>query len=245
MKDVGESKSRNADFSRNYSRSRLIASLIPSSEASPVIFDVGAHTGESIVYLRGLFPSARIHSFEPDPASFEALRAHADARTHCHNLALSDVNGSAAFFRNGISHTNSLYRINMDSEDSIYLTKVRAREQSLEPERFNQQIDVATCRLDDFCAQHALERIDLLKIDVQGAEARVLAGAGAQLGKVANVILEVSFYDYYEHQSSFLEVEQFLAPHGLRLYSISEISNNPMNGRTDWAEVLYRKSVRA
>jgi FkbM family methyltransferase len=244
MKNVGESESRNQDFAKSFSRTRLIQGLIDAGETAPTIFDVGAHEGQSIQFLRGLFPASRIHSFEPDPASFERLTKWADERTRCHNLALSDASGQAVFYRNNISHTNSLYRINMGSEDSIYLNKVRNREVELDSSRFNQECQVHVQRLDEFCGQHHIDRIALLKIDVQGAEARVLAGAGGILPRIDNVILEVSFYDYYEHQSSFLEIEQLLVPAGLRLFSISEISNNPMNGRTDWAEVIYRRRAR-
>jgi hypothetical protein len=51
--------------------------------------------------------------------------------------------------------------------------------------------------------------------------------------------MKISFFDYYEHQTTFMDVEQILLPLGFRLFSISEISNNPMNSSTDWAEVVY------
>lgn len=244
MENVGESKSRNKNFDESFSRTTLIKGLIDSRAPAPVIFDVGGHRGESVQFLRTLFPSASIHSFEPDPASFTALSALADEGVVCHNIALSDAEGAVEFFRNGISHTNSLYKVNLESTDSIYMTKVRSHERDFEPERFNQEIKVSTCRLDDFCKRQGISHIDLLKIDVQGAEARVLVGAGALLKEVDNVIVEVLFFDYYEHQGGFLEVERVLAPFGFRLFSISEISNNPMNGRTDWAEVIYKKVAR-
>ena len=38
-----------------------------------MIFDVGAHHGETLVAARGHFPQATIHCFEPDPGSFESL----------------------------------------------------------------------------------------------------------------------------------------------------------------------------
>jgi hypothetical protein len=106
-------------------------------------------------------------------------------------------------------------------------------------EGFNTEVKVPSMRLDSFTKQHAIDRIDLLKIDVQGAECRVLTGGMASLRKTKAIILEISFYDYYEHQTAFMDVEQILSPLGFRLFSISEISNNPMNGRTDWAEVVY------
>jgi FkbM family methyltransferase len=244
MENVGESKSRNAEFDKSFSRSRLIRDLIDPQVAAPVVFDVGGHKGESIAFLRGLFPGAQIHSFEPDPATFAQLTSAADAGTRCHNIALSDTDSKVSFFRNRISHTSSLFPINLESRDSIYLSGLRSQNAQPETGRFNQQIEVDAKRLDHFCEGQGIARIDLLKIDVQGAEFRVLAGAGDLLNQVGAVIVEVSFYDYYQHRGSFLEIERILAPFGFQLFSISEISNNPMNGRTDWAEVIYTRDTR-
>ena len=98
---------------------------------------------------------------------------------------------------------------------------------------------MATTTLDTFMKAYSKEMVDLLKIDVQGAECRVLSGGKKTIKKTKIIILEISFFDYYEHQTSFLDVELLLSPLGFKLYSVSEISNNPMNGRTDWAEVVY------
>jgi hypothetical protein len=48
----------------------VLCSLISKDIASPTIFDVGAHHGESIKRYKKLFPSAAIHSFEPDVENF-------------------------------------------------------------------------------------------------------------------------------------------------------------------------------
>ena len=59
------------------------------------------------------------------------------------------------------------------------------------------------------------------------------------LYKTRVIILEISFFDYYENQTTFMDIEQIISPMGFKLFSISEISNNPMNGRTDWVEAVY------
>ena len=71
MKDVGEFDKRNEAFSKKFNRDKIIQNSITSTK--PIIFDVGAHHGESIDYLVGLFDSARVYSFEPDPESFKIL----------------------------------------------------------------------------------------------------------------------------------------------------------------------------
>jgi hypothetical protein len=99
------------------------------------------------------------------------------------------------------------------------------------------QVDVV--RLDDYMTGHRTARVNLLKIDTQGFEPEVLDGCGSRLSDVDVVLAELMFYDYYERRLSFSDVEKFLHPAGLRLYDISHISKNPMNGRTDWVDVIY------
>jgi len=70
---------------------------------------------------------------------------------------------------------------------------------------------------------------------------KVLNGAISTLKFTNTVIVEVCLFDYYENDSSIGLVEEILSPESFRLYSVLEISNNPMNGRTDWVELLYRK----
>jgi FkbM family methyltransferase len=244
MENIGESASRNSEFEKKFSRESLIKSLIDQSASRPVVLDVGGHKGESVRFLRRLFPGAVIHSFEPSPASFAELQSLGDELTHCHNLALSDVDGIVEFFSNDISHTNSVFRVNPQSRDSLFFAEHR-RSGAGTPERmFNRQMQVPAARLASFCAQQGIEHVDLLKLDVQGAERRILDGGGEVLRHTDSIILEIMLFDYYEHQGSFLQIESVLHPLGFRLFSISEISNNPMNGRTDWVEAIYRRSGR-
>lgn len=52
---------------------------------------------------------------------------------------------------------------------------------------------------------------------------------------------EISFYDFYEKEVSFYDIERIVLPAGFRLWDISHISKNPMNGRTDWVDVIYNR----
>lgn len=237
MENVGQSKSRNKEFQEKFSRDRLLQHIVKAEE--PVILDVGAHYGESVGYLKTLFPKASVYSFEPDPDSFDLLSATAIEGVSYFNIAISDADGTASFYRNKISHTNSLFKVNLNSRDSIGIAKATAENDKQFFDGFNEEVKVDAVRLDSFTMQHSIGQIDLLKIDVQGAECRVLTGGEATLRNTKAIVLEISFYDYYEHQTAFMDVENILLPLGFRLFSISEISNNPMNGRTDWAEVVY------
>ena len=174
MENVGQAKLRNKEFQKKFSRGTLLKHIVLAPE--PVIFDVGAHHGESVAYLKPLFPKASIYSFEPDPGSFDVLSAAAIEGVSYFNLAISDADGTASFYRNKISHTNSLFKVNLKSKDSIGIAKATVEKNTQFFNNFNEEVMVATVRLDSFTRQHSIKLIDLLKIDVQGAERSVLTG---------------------------------------------------------------------
>ena len=239
MEDVGAFEARNAEARRAWDLERRLAHVVRSS--APVVLDVGAHEGQSNRLFRRLFPTATVWSFEPDPDTFARLAAGVDPDHPggCERLALADRDGTATFHRNPISHTSSLLARSAASRDSIDLARARAVGAPTTPT--SERIEVPVRRLDGWCAEHGITAIDLLKVDVQGAEVAVLAGASGVLPATATVAVEISFFDLYERSSSFREVEALLHPHGLALYALAEVSDNPMNGRTDWVTAVYTR----
>ncbi len=239
MEGVGAFEARNEAARRTWDVERRIAHVVPS--AAPLILDVGAHVGQSNQLFRRMFPAATIWSFEPDPDSFARLTASVDAALPggCVQVAFADRVGTAAFHRNPIGHTNSLYARNPDSQDSI--DQVRARAEGRDATPVSERIEVPVGRVDDWCAAQGIGAIDLLKIDVQGAEVDVLRGASTILLDTMTVAVEISFFDLYERSNSFHDVESLLHPAGLRLYALAEVSDNPMNGRTDWVTAIYTR----
>ena len=239
MKDVGEFYKRNSEFESKFNREMIIKNSI--STKKPTVFDVGGHKGQSINYLKELFPNCSIYSFEPDPDSFVALQKKESNLVKVFNMAISNKIGKVKFFKNIISHTNSIYRVNLESIDSIRATKERSCSNSTYVNEVNKEIEVESITLKKFINDNDVGHIDLLKIDVQGAEAKVLEGA--ELSIIDNIIVEISLYDFYEKSSSFIDIEKILLPERFYLHSILDISHNPMNGRTDWVEVLYKRAI--
>jgi len=224
----GESDNRNLVYEENYNMEDYFKSLININE--PIIFDVGAHQGESIQYFKNIWPNCIIHSFEPDPNSYSYLSKHFSNR-FINNVALSDCNNRLPFYQQSLTHLNSLIKIKTDSNDSIEYSK----------KAVNSRIEVNVIRGDDYVLDKNIEKIDLLKIDVQGNEINVLKGFSDSLNLIDVIIVEISFYDFYETRNSFFDLEQVIRDH-FELWDIIKISKNPKNYRTDWAEVVYKRS---
>jgi FkbM family methyltransferase len=189
----------------------------------PIIFDVGAHHGETLVSARKHFPTASVHCFEPDPESFEILRSRAtdSTRIKLHPVALGAVAGRAAFHRNCESMTNSLLPTSSESlaSDMAGLTSTQAT------------IEVPVDTLDAVCARENIDWIDLLKTDCQGYDLMVLQGGEKMLSsnRIGLITCEVIFDREYDGQGGFYELLGLLDTHGYRLMGFYNMARNRAN----------------
>jgi len=240
MQKVGTSVHRNQEFSHKFDKSEILKQKIENVD--PVIFDIGAYQGQSVELFIEIFSNPVVYSFEPSLKTFKELKRKKYKNNRCYNLAVSNVNGQTVFYENEISHTNSLYKVNKKSNDSISIMKETACGGEKHKAVVNSAIKVNTITLDEFFISNKLSEIDILKIDVQGAESLVLEGAREIFLKNTKAIMvEIALYDYYENSSNISDIESQILPFGFHLYSILDVSHNPMNGRTDWVELFYTK----
>lgn len=164
------------------------------------VFDVGANVGQSALRFARAFPRARIHCFEPVATAFEALRGNVAhlPQVVCHRVALGPSCGQARIWLD-------------DNNQKCSMVVHTDRTQEVEVET----VDAAAARL-------KVDRIDLLKIDVEGYEMQVLAGATGALagGRIGFVLAEVSFHPDDARHTLFDSVRGFLMPYGFRLLGI-------------------------
>jgi FkbM family methyltransferase len=144
------------------------------------VIDVGASFGlYSVAAARVVGPSGRVYAFEPASRTAAALRLHlqwngvAD-QVEVIEAAAADRTGSAVFWEQETSFVASLIEDAARREERRYRT-------SLEPRR------VPTFALDHFCRERALEPA-VIKVDVEGSEARVLQGSHDLLQRARAVV---------------------------------------------------------
>jgi len=109
--------------------------------------------------------------------------------------------------------------------------------------RLSRTITVPVQRLDDYAAATGLEVIDLLKIDTQGYELRVLSGASRLLesGNVRAIVVELNFAPLYEGQVRSHEVVGFLHDRGFRMVDVYEKCRiNPFLG---WCTAVFARQT--
>ena len=165
-----------------------------------VIVDAGANVGQTALAFARFWPHTSIHSFEPVAATFEKLRRNCAARPsiHCHCYALGGEERELTMVLQENSELNSLAPLAAASAAGASAL-VRMR------------------RLDHWAQEHGVDRIDLLKMDVEGFELQVLEGAKGLLraGKVNAVYAECRFLRNDTPQVLFQDLDRRLNDAGL------------------------------
>lgn len=198
---------------------------------TPVIIDGGAHTGGAVDAFSMLAPSAEFHCFEPDGTLADELRLKFGGRSNVHivNAALGESPGKAEFNINASRPTNSLLPV----------------AEGLQPElqelcRTVEQVEVTVTSIDQYLAEMALDRIDVVKLDLQGYDYRALLGARTAIMGVRVVLVEVLFTGLYEGCHLFPDVLQLMADYGFRLYTLAGIHYGS-NDELLWADAIFVK----
>ena len=223
--------SQGIDIRRNpfVNPQRLQRHLITRDDA--VVFDIGAHVGQTSLAYRAMFPQASIHAFEPFPASLARLEqalAH-DPRVQIHALALSNQATEQTLFANAVESTNSLMPISEGADEHWGEGRLKAA----------QPITVKTETLDGFCQRQGIDRIDIMKIDVQGAEYQVLEGASDLLARQAIGLLQFEFIlaDTYRGQRPLQDYLSLMDAHQYELVDFFQPIRR--NGRLLQADLMF------
>lgn len=137
-----------------------------------VIIDIGAGRGEDVfAFSRATGPSGRVWALEPHPESFAALRAFC-LRNNLDNVETAQVAC--------VDQPASLQIETLPVWESNY---VRSGDPS--PTSYS----VQGVRFDDFCARRGIDRIDFLKMNIEGAERMALPGCAEALKRARYVCI--------------------------------------------------------
>lgn len=178
-----------------------------------LVLDVGAADGGYGTSLRKFGYTGRIVSFEPLSASFESLTAiiKDDPAWTAHHLALGAESGSATI-NIASNRASSSFRPMLDSH--------RAATPAVD---FVAQETVTVSRLDDLDDEHLTSaRRPFLKVDTQGFEREVLAGATNLISRCVGLQLELSFIPLYDGGMLVDEAVAWAYDQGFHLVNIEQ-----------------------
>ena len=201
-----------------------------------LVLDVGAYEGTYALQLRQSGYSGRITSFEPLSQTFSILqqRAASDPLWSCENLAIGDSDGMIEMNISGHTSSSSILPISeahlkaMPSSATVSKEKVKiARLDSLLGKMFERN------------------RNTYVKIDVQGFEKHVLAGARETLRQTRAIELELSLVPVYQGAALLDEMLDWLTQHDFIMVSIEHVFSDVRTGNMLQADGIFVKQEEA
>lgn len=199
----------------------------------PVIIDGGAHRGGSVEAFSRYAPQPQFHCFEPDPSLAQELTGLFSDKPHVRVImaALGDSRGKATFNINVSRPTNSL------------LPPGEALQSDLQTLcQLVEQVEVEILTIDNYCAAQAVDRVDIIKLDLQGYDYKALLGAKTALQGARVVLIEVLFVEIYQGCHLFPDVLRLLGECGYTLYTLCGLHY----GNHDellWADAIFINSA--
>ena len=207
-----------------FSHEQTLLRLAALGFAPKVIYDVGAFYGYWTKATRKVFPHAQYVLFEANADNGDKLRESGERHFIA---ALAAEDGAEKTFylpKNAVTTGASLYREQSEhyAGDNLRMVPVRTR------------------RLDALVAEHKLPPPDLIKLDVQGAELDVLAGAGELLSRASVLIAEMSLLAHNQSAPLIADVISGIDRLGFKSADICDVLKSP-NGNALQLDMLFAK----
>ena len=198
-------------FDGRYNEPRTIAAMKRLVRSGMTVFDVGANVGYYSLLAASLVgPSGHVHSFEPTPTVVRRL---------AENVALNQFSSRVKINAVAVGSTcgKSDFHLSLDDSEA---NSMFASDQHL------QSVCVPIVTLDGYVRDHDVARIDVMKVDIEGAELVALQGASELLRRETAPLLIVEFNPAALASSGAMpsqlkgEIERF----GYRCYRLEQLT---------------------
>jgi len=162
----------------SYSKMERLVMALPS-QLKGVAIDGGANNGLFSFLLNKRFPETSIFAFEPSDILLPFLKKNLEGeRVEIRKEALAEKDGEISFF------------FSEDADQIGSLHRENVAEFEKDPSRIGVK-QVAAAALDSFIREKGIEKIGVLKLDVQGGELSVLKGAQKALEITDHLLIEI------------------------------------------------------
>lgn len=153
--------------------SRFNMNWLPEAGIDPeVIVDLGSFDGGDAWRMKQTFPQARVVTVEADPDRIGIVRATLDGSdVEIHNFAACDTDGPVQWYSATINGATN-------AQGSLFRHSEEYQQRFTHVEQAETPIEVPGKRFDTFCAEAGITHIDLLHMDIEGAELSVLRSIG-------------------------------------------------------------------
>ena len=202
-----------------------------SLSRSLIVLDVGSNRGQSIDFFTKNFNVKKITGFEPNKKLFNSLIKKYEARQNIEilNRAISSKEDKIIFYENILDETSTLEKINQNSK---YLARKAKILGTTAKDLFINKYYVECISLNQFLTTNKIKKVDILKVDVEGHEYRVLKGLFSRKNNNINYI-QLESHDDDMYLNKYKEIDEILLSNN---FSLCKSINH---GFGEFKELIY------
>lgn len=181
------------------------------------LLEIGSMDAWESINMARVFEDAVVYTFEPVPHNFAQCVARlaehptVSDRIKLNQVAMNDVTGPMDFWALDVEAASIKDKLNHGIG-----SKYQIMDPDLWPWEHNAQkaVPVQGYRVDDWCAENGINRVDGIWMDAQGAELDILKGAGNVLDTVQFVMTEAGLKPYYHGHTMKSDMDAYMAERG-------------------------------
>jgi FkbM family methyltransferase len=198
-----------------------------------IIFDIGSRDCVQSIEFYNAFPNSKIYAFECNPNTLDICKKNIEPYSDRITLvegAVCDYDGNITFYPINQKKTITTWKDGNPGASSIFKSNGKYT-----IETYIQDEIITKChRLDSVMDNYDISKVDIIWMDLQGAELLALKGLGNHLQNVKYIHTEVSYKEMYSGQVMFNELNNYI------LSNEFIIKNNL--SLTGWQEdIIYEK----
>ena len=221
-----------------FQQKKIISFFKKQSFNRLVLFDVGAHHGETVFLFKKNFQINKIYCFEASGENFNKLKKNINNNNlgnicELNNFAIGDVKKN--FFLNQTIESSSS-TINQLNINSKYFKKKMRILNIKKVKDFYKKTAIEMIKLSDYINNKNIKSIDILKIDTEGYELKVLKGLRPLHKLVKFVYFEHHYDDMVDKKYTFSDINCHLLK-----YNFKKVYKSKMNFRKSF-EYIYKNT---
>ncbi len=221
-----------------FQQKKIIKKLNKIFNKPIVVFDIGAHHGETVKLFVKKLKIKKIYSFEASPKNYEILKNNSkkypSEKLEIFNFGIG--NEILAGYINQTSESSSS-TINELNNNSKYFKRKLKILNVKNKESFSKKIPIKLITLDNFIEKNRIENIDLLKIDTEGFELKVIKGLERNHHMVQYIYFEHHYDDMIKKNYTFKDINAILKKFGFK-----KVFKSKMIFRKSF-EYIYKNSL--
>lgn len=213
-----------------YPRIRSVYKILNKKNQFNLIFDIGTNKGQSINQFLRVNPKVLIYGFEPNTNHYNKLLGKKNLRIF--NIGCSNVNSELTFHENILDESSTFEEVDIESKWLKKKADILGRSKN---ELIKSSYKVECVKLSSFIRKYSINEIDLIKIDVEGHEYKVLQGLFDQVVSFNVKFIQIESHndDLYRNSNSD-SIERLLARNGFYIYKSIK------HGFGDIRDIIYK-----